>query len=152
MHSIVSHPCVVCFTQGGHKSNFGGHSKISDSNLNIYARVYAPTCFSMSSTAGPAYKETYVNNTCIIDPTAKGFNVYSLRVTLDKGNHSNNEFVTANNRIFANGGGGASVIAGDHTTFDGFQKLGFDTGSTISGTQPSNQQILEWAKQKLGLA
>jgi predicted heme/steroid binding protein len=133
---------------GGHKSNFGGHDKTSDQNLNIYARVYGPVCFRISGTVGPPYVETYKNNTCIIDPTTDG-QVYDLSVSIDPSNRTNNDFVTGNNTIYVAGGADAPVAAGKYKTIGDFIASGLDPGTTVNGTQPSNEEIAQWAADLL---
>jgi len=136
---------------GGHKSNFGGHDKRTYNELGIYARVYGPTCFRISDTSGPAHPESYFNNTCIIDPTVTGFNVYDLRIELDSKNATNNGFRASSNTIYAPGGADASTRIGTEMKVGDWLKLGLEKGTTISGQTPSNAEIEAMARTKLGL-
>jgi len=136
---------------GGHKSNFGGHDKRTYNELGIYARVYYPTCFHFREPSGPAHPESYFNNTCIIDPTVTGFNVYDLAVELDPSSLSNNTFRTSGNTIYAPGGADANASIGTEMKFGDWLKLGLDKGTTISGQTPSDAEIEAMARTKLGL-
>lgn len=153
-----SSPCPDLFSFShfllprSHKSNFGGHNKATHDELQIYARVYQPACFRISSTSGPDHPESYYNNTCIIDPTASGTAVYNLRTSVDGSNATNNDFRTFGNTIYAPGGEGAPVsLDGKASTFGDWLKMGLDVGSTISGKMPSNDEIEAMARAKLGL-
>lgn len=138
---------------GGHKSDFGGYDKKTYNELQIYARVYAPQCFSVSTTGGPEHPEGYYNNTCIIDPSVQTPTVYNLQYSIDPTNATNNDFRTNGNAIVADGGAdGAKVKIGSKTvSFSDWLAMGLDDGTTITSKQPSNDEIEAMARAKLGL-
>ena len=43
------------------------------------------------------------------------------------------------------------TLSGDDGSFEDFQKAGFDPISTVSGDMPSNEQILQWGRELLGM-
>lgn len=57
------------FVYGGHKSDFNGHNKRSEGNLNVYPQVYGPRCLFVplpDPSLGRQFSEAYVGCTCVL--------------------------------------------------------------------------------------
>ena len=141
---------------GGHKSNFDGHSKRSDSNLLAFPLVYEPLCARFFVGLPPAapgglWAEGFANNTCVLasasdlymdlgNPCAAGEADLALRVAL------------GGNTIYAPAGSRAGVKCGaDVLDFDAWVATGADAGSVFHNSTPPSADIVAWAAALLGI-
>ena len=156
-YSIHHNFCVF----GGHKQNFDGHSKHSASNVYVYPQVYGVKCIDEETqgedtgTSGPhglpppGYAESYRDNICILPDQNDRYIVSGGVLSDPKAFHQG--LALSNNTIYAPGGQVKVTLSGNTTDFKGFQALGFDPSSRVSGEMPSNRQILAWGRQLLGM-
>ncbi|XP_065920298.1 uncharacterized protein [Dysidea avara] len=135
---------------GGYK-NYLGHSKTATNNVYIFPGKFKLSYCANSDGASltdipSGWGEVWTNNTCVItssdiyhnsgcDPShLKGLVPFT----------ANNQFYTANGTV--------SIQCGEKKTFtlQQYQALGYDIGSTVSKL-PSNEEIVSWGKQLLGV-
>mmetsp|Transcript_34287 Transcript_34287/g.79254 ORF Transcript_34287/g.79254 Transcript_34287/m.79254 type:complete len:919 (-) Transcript_34287:403-3159(-) len=156
-YSIHHNFCVF----GGHKQNFDGHDKHSSNNVYVFPQVYGVKCIDEemegedTGTSGPdglppvGYGESYQNNICIL-PNAGDPYVYSGGRFSDPDAYDA-AIKLSNNTIYAPDASVTVTLSGDDGSFEDFQKAGFDPTSTVSGDMPSNEQILQWGRELLGM-
>ena len=156
-YSIHHNFCVY----GGHKQNFDGHSKHSSSNIYVYPQVYGVKCIDEEQegmgthTAGPdglpkpGYAESYANNICILP--AAGDPYYVGGGVLDHPKRFATGMALTNNTIYVPDGRASVTLSGVKVDFGQFQDRGFDLQSRVSGELPSHEQVIEWAKQLIGM-
>jgi len=147
---------------GGHKQNFDGHDKHSAYNVYVYPQVYGVKCIDEEmegedtpggSTSGPnglpppGYGESYMNNICILPAAGDPYMVSGGILSDPKG--FNAGLQVSNNTIYAPNADVSITLSGDKVDFSGFQSRGFDPTSRVSGTMPSNDQIIAWGKPLL---
>ena len=145
---------------GGHKQNFDGHSKRGFGNVYVYPQVYGAKCVDEETegesthTSGPhglppaGYAEAYFDNICIL---AAGAPYLSVGGSLDDLKDFNAGLQLKNNTIYQAGGQIEVIVSGKKTSFNDFQRRGFDPTSKTSGDMPSVEQITAWGKQLLGM-
>ncbi len=139
---------------GGHKSDFDGHSKRSDSNLHVYSSVYGDRCVGIGAQFLPVagFQEAYTNNTCIIG-TVSG-EVYGLPFQdafthQDVANASEFQarFISGNNTIYI---AGVPRGLGPFKNFSDFVASGYEVApSTIVSELPSADTIMQWGRALL---
>jgi len=156
-YSIHHNFCVF----GGHKQNFDGHDKHASNNVYVYPQVYGIKCIDEETegqdtgTSGPdglppaGYSESYTNNICILPGAGDPYMVSGGRFS--DAEAFAKSIKLANNTIFAPGGDATVTLSDEERSFEDFQAAGFDPTSTVSGDSPSNDQILQWGRELLGL-
>ena len=144
----------VCFF-GGHKSDFDGHDKLSYGNLHIYPAVYGVKCVGeLQALPKKGYAEGYYGNICIL-PKAGG-----LYASLGNcpGNLKNDTASIAaleagirlgNNTVYCPGGEPTIKCGSQTINMTELHRRGYDRGTVVKGTLPSNDTIIEWAKALL---
>ena len=142
---------------GGYK-NYLGHSKTVTNNLYVYpdathsysntrSSPYCTFSAGASLTNLPSgWDEVWSNNTCIITSST----VYD-NSACDPSHLKGLVPFTANNHLYT-AAGNISIPCGKNTTLilKQYQAMGYDVGSTVSKL-PTNDQIISWGKQLLGL-
>ena len=146
----------VC-VYGGHKSDFDGHSKLSYSNLHIYANVYGVKCIGeLQALPKQGYAEGYYNNTCILGGAKP---TYARFANCPGGLGSDPASLAAfaagmslgNNTVYS-AGVEPLVSCGSQTiNVSDFFERGYDRGSTVSAKLPSADTIADWARMLLGM-
>jgi hypothetical protein len=143
---------VVPFSR--HKSDFDGHSKRSEGNLQAYASVYGARCVEIGAQYLPVagFAEEYVNNTCIVD----GPQVYDIPWTdaypphapVANASEFQARFKSGGNKIYA---AAANHAVGPFSNFTEFAASGYEVGtpSTVNTTLPSPDEIIAWARALL---
>jgi hypothetical protein len=144
----------VCF-YGGHKSDFDGHSKRSYANLHVHPSVYGVKCVGeLQAMPKPGYAEGYYNNTCVL-PTAGA--MYARLAGCPGGLRNDSHSIAAlnagirlgNNTLYVPGGE-PTVSCGSHTVnASTLHARGYDLGTVVIATHPSNETIIAWAKKLL---
>ena len=133
---------------GGYK-NYLGHSKTVTNNLYVYPDANTGCAFSDgASLTGLAsgWDEVWSNNTCIISSSV----VYE-NGACDPSHLKGLVPFTANNHFYT-ADGNITIPCGKNITFTlaQYQALGYDIGTIVSKL-PTNEEIIAWGKQLLGL-
>ena len=132
---------------GGHKSNWGGHSKLSYNNINAMAKVYQDgRCVQDIAESLKGTEDGYFNNTCIQD--AAGLIVYQLKYC-DPTNLKNSSMLELHdNKLYSPDGDTIILCNKTNITMAAFQAAGFDPRTTVQKS-PSYDSIIQWAKELL---
>lgn len=128
--------------------------------MYAYPQVYGAKCVDEEQegegthTSGPGglppagYAEAYFNNICVLD---EGAPYLSVGGSLDDRKDFEAGLQLGNNTIYSHGGSVDVTVSGTTTTFEKFQRRGFDPTSSVSGDMPSPDTIIGWARPLLNL-
>ncbi|KAJ9469344.1 hypothetical protein DIPPA_01757 [Diplonema papillatum] len=135
---------------GGHKSDFGGHDKVSHDNINAMAKVYSDgLCVADSSQNVKGFSDSYYSNRCVQDKD--GLPVYSLVDCNATDIPASTGILVLHDNSLYNPSGNATLKCGESTiTLEQLQVGGFDKGTTIQQS-PSTSEIIGWAKELLAM-
>ena len=135
------------FSVGGLKSDFGGHNNRHHDNVYLNGGASEWGGINCMSVCGQlkGHEDAFYNNTCILlngtnyatfDENAFGTNVFPIM-------HDNQVFTTT---------GEATEVGSGHQQLkvNQWQEHGHDLGTTV-GKVPSNQDIVEMARDALGM-
>ncbi|KAJ9469345.1 hypothetical protein DIPPA_01785 [Diplonema papillatum] len=133
---------------GGHKTNFGGHNKISHDNINAMAKVYQDgLCVRDNAANEKGVTDGYHNNKCIQDVDDKP--AYQFFYCDPNDLPSSPGILDSYNNTIYNPSAKATVLCNTSTiSLEEFQSGGFDQGTTVAAS-PSTDQIIAWAKELL---
>eukprot|EP01063_Lacrimia_lanifica_P034369 TRINITY_DN6337_c0_g3_i1.p1 TRINITY_DN6337_c0_g3~~TRINITY_DN6337_c0_g3_i1.p1 ORF type:complete len:833 (+),score=239.87 TRINITY_DN6337_c0_g3_i1:54-2552(+) len=144
--------------RGGHKSNFGGHNKLSHHNINLYTMMWDDGCCVRDESLNvPSARDSYHDNHCVQEHD--GTVMYWFKQCVPGQLH--NASVTStlhsyNNTISNPAGKNFTVLCGnDKDTATQYsesewQKFGFDLG-TVTGKNPSVDELMQEVRDILGL-
>lgn len=137
------------FVFGGHKSDFGGHSKLSYGNLNAYANVYGERCVMLQQLPYPGENEGYWNNTCVL--ATAGDKYLDIGGSCSTANKTAFAFTVHDNTVYVPGGQ-TSVQCGGDIAMDKWAATGLDPGTTVHDyASISAQDVVDWAAKLLGM-
>ena len=132
-------------------TDFDGHGKRSFDNIQAYAYVYGNGCVKISNLphASPNdfFAEGYRGNKCILASAAP---YLSLGGGCVPDGTIANRILLGNNTVYVPGATGATVSCGKTYSFEQWQALGLDAGTTIADVPPASV-IVGWARELLGL-
>ncbi|EGD73635.1 hypothetical protein PTSG_05343 [Salpingoeca rosetta] len=136
------------FVYGGHKSDFNGHNKRSEHNINAYPQVYGPRCLSVplpDPKLGRQWSEGYSNCTCIL---ADEGGVYLNIDNCDGVTPDTITLILGDNKVYAPNGK-VTIQCGKSYTLSEWQAAGYDAGTTVH-TAATSKDIIAWAHALLG--
>lgn len=142
---------------GGHKSDFDGNKKISRNNIHAYPSVYGVRCLFIGAQALPpkGYAEGYSNNICILPQAGSTYLDVGDVIggnclqTAQAKEAFENGLALGNNTIYVPDAYAKIACGGNTVHFKQFQSKGYDTSSKISGSMPSADTIISWARDML---
>ncbi|XP_065181055.1 uncharacterized protein LOC135811743 [Sycon ciliatum] len=135
---------------GGHKSNYGGHNKVSTNNYNLYPVVYSYSCFSIfQNTLNATYAEAYMNCTCVLRGVANE-NMYRFQPACDLTKPDTLSFLTGDNTIYTPTANATVNACGKTLTAEQWLQLGLDKG-TVLKTSPDVDTIIGWGRKLFNL-
>jgi len=134
------------FVYGGHKSDFGGHSKHSWNNIMAYPQVYGARCVGLFGMPLVGQEEGYWNNTCIL---ADAGGQYAALDGCDLSKPTTWTINSHDNRIYVPGATATVTCGATLSVATWQQRTGRDAGTTLSDAATA-AQILTWARQTLG--
>ena len=140
---------------GGHKSDFDGHSKLSYNNVHVYPQVYGGKCVGeLQAFPADGYAEGYYANKCVL-PTAGATYLQFADGGCALGNTSaelsafGRKQLLGNNTVYVPGGRALVKCGGLTLNATEFLARGYDAGTTIFPTLPTNDTIIGWARELL---
>lgn len=136
------------FVYGGHKSDFGGHSKLSYNNINAYSYVYGPRCMVLQQLPYVGQEEGYWNNTCILRDSTDAY--IDIGGDCDVHNATAFAVIMGGNKVYTPGAAPQVTCGKTTLSMTDWLALGYDKGSTVH-EQISGEQICALAADLLGM-
>jgi hypothetical protein len=138
----------------GLKQDYGGHDSRYTNNVNIVHRYDGQNCIN-TWPFYPGYQHKFANNTCVMlfdqyyaSAGSCDANHLADSVCATKAHPNDSCMIDVSDNAYFTPFGNASMKCSQVTSFAKLQSAGIERGSSVS-TLPSNEQIVNWGREKL---